>query len=348
MPPELARRFAEAGLFRMSVPTEYGGTRTELSAQLDVIEAIARVDASAGWCVMIACTTSVLSGHLDDRVCTEVFGADPLASACGVYAPKGEAIPVEGGYRVSGRWSFASGCRHSAWRLGGAVVASADGPQVRLMIFPAEDTVVHDTWHVAGLRGTGSHDLEVEDAFVPDARAIDPALGTPTREGLLYRIPLFGFLAAEVAAVALGVARASIDAFVDMATSKVPASGRRTLAERGTIQALVAEAEASYRAGRVFLHQAVRAGEARLARGEALGPEDRLEFRLAANHAVRSSAAAVDAVYRAGGGSSLYEACPLERRFRDMHAITQHGMVGLGVDELCGRALLGQRVSGQL
>ncbi len=344
MPPVLARSLGRAGLFRMSVPKRWGGTATELSDQLEVIERVSRHDGAAGWCVMIASTTSVLAGHLDEAVLDEVFGRDPLASACGVYAPKGVARPVDGGYRVTGRWAFASGCLHSAWRVGGAMVHGPDKPSMKLMLFRAEDTTVHDTWHVAGLRGTGSHDIEVEDVFVPEGRAISPALGEPLRDGLLYRMPLFGFLAAEVAAVALGIGRASIEAFEELARSKTPMGAKRSLAERGSVQALVAVAEANVRAGKALLREAARDCEAKLAAGESLGPDERLSLRLAANHAVRSSAEAVDRMYKAGGGTSLYETSSLQRHLRDIHTVTQHAMVNMSIDELCGRALLGQAV----
>ncbi len=344
LPPALAKAMSEAGLFRMSVPAKWGGSATELTDQLEVIERVATFDGAAGWCVMIASTTSVLAGHLDDAVLDEVFGTDPLASACGVYAPKGVATPVEGGYRVKRRWSVASGCLHSAWRVGGAMVNGGDRPCMKLMLFRAEDTTVHDTWRVAGLRGTGSHDIEVDDVFVPESRAISPALGKPLQDGLLYRTPLFGFLAAEVAAVALGIGRASIEAFKELATRKTPMGAKRSLAERGTIQALVSTAEAEVRAGKALLHEAARDCERKLSAGARIGSEERLGLRLAANHAVRSSTAAVDQMYKAGGGSSLYDTSPLQRHLRDIHTVTQHAMVNMNIDELCGRALLGQNV----
>lgn len=344
LPAGLARALSERGLFRMSVPPKWGGTATELSDQLEIIERIAVHDGAAGWCVMIASTTSVLAGHLDDPTLDEVFGADSLASACGVYAPKGVATPVEGGYRVKGRWPFASGCLHSAWRIGGAMVGGSSTPRMKLMLLRAEDTIVHDTWQVSGLRGTGSHDIEALDVFVPERRAIDPALGKPRQNGLLYRVPLFGFLAAEVAAVALGIARSSVETFKLVATQKTPMGAKRSLAERGSIQALVANAEASVRAGKALLHSAARDCEVKLFHGTRLGPEERLSLRLASNHAVRCGVEAVDSMYKAGGGSSLYESSPLQRHLRDIHTVTQHAMVNMSIDELCGRALLGQDV----
>lgn len=346
MSDELAFLFSESGLFRMSAPVGYGGRGLELSKQLEVIEAVARIDGSAGWCVMIASTTSVLAGHLSDAVLGEVFGDDPLASACGVYAPKGSAVRVNDGFRVTGRWSFASGCQHSDWFLGGAMVSEGEKPQMRLMLLRTKEAMIQDTWHVSGLRGTGSHDLEVRDVFVPEGRAVDPQLGTPRREGLLYRLPLFGFLAAEVAAVTLGIARASLDAFTDLASIKVPMGARRTLAERGTIQAVVAEAEGDYGAGRTLLHQTVRDCEERLESGRQLSLPDRVSLRIASNYAVKASVRAVDASYRAAGSTSIYDVSPLQRQFRDVHTATQHAMVGMAIDELCGRALLGRDVLG--
>jgi alkylation response protein AidB-like acyl-CoA dehydrogenase len=348
MPDAVVEAMTAAGLFRLSVPPAFGGSQLELSDQLAVIEEVARHDASAGWCVMIHATTSVLSGQLEDSVLQEMFGADPKASACGVYAPRGRATTADGGYRVTGRWSFGSGCQHSRWRLGGALVFEDGKPkldehgsvQLRLAIFDADDTRIHDTWHVAGLRGTGSHDFEAEDVLVPHSRVVQPGQ-TPVRNGGLYRMPLFGFLAAEVAAVAIGIGRAAIDEFVALAGTKRPMGSKRSLAERGTIQLAIAEAEANVSSARAYLADVVGSCEAGVARGDALTLDDRARLRLAASHAVASSTRAVDRMYEAGGGTALYESSPLQRHFRDIHAATQHVMVAPGIRELVGRHLVG-------
>lgn len=340
LPAPVVAAFVDAGLLRLSVPTAFGGCEAPLSTQLRVIEEVARHDGSAGWCVMIHATCSVLCGQLPDAVVGELFGGDPADAMCGVYAPKGRGTAVDGGVKITGRWSFASGCEHSRWRLGGALVPGDDKPRFALAVFEAGDTQIHDTWHVAGLRGTGSHDFEVRDAFVPATRLIDLS-APPQRDGTLYRIPVFGFLAAEVAAVSLGIARASIDTFVELATRKTPAGGKRTLAQRGTIQLAVADARANVDAGRAYLAETVARCEDTIARGDALDLDTRAALRLAASHAVRGATAAVDQMYEAGGGTALYETSRLQRQFRDAHAATQHIMVASGVRELVGRHLLG-------
>jgi alkylation response protein AidB-like acyl-CoA dehydrogenase len=330
----------EAGLHRLSVPVELGGAAMPLSDQLAVIEEVARHDGSAGWCVMIHATSCLLCGQLRESTQRELFAADPGATLCGVFAPQGRATAVDGGQRVTGRWSFASGCRHSAWRLGGVLVDADGRPALRLAIFEAAQTVVHDTWHVAGLKGTGSHDIEVTDAFVPTARVVDP-FATPVRDEPLYRMPLFGFLAAEVAAVAVGIAVGAVETFVDLATHKTPAGGKRSLAQRGTIQLAVADATAGVDAGRAYLRDAAGVCERAIERGDLPSLDDRARLRLAAAYAVQAATRAVDRMYEAGGGSALYETSPLQRQFRDIHAATQHIMVAAGIRELVGRHRLG-------
>ena len=340
LPAPTVAAFNAAGLLRLSVPAAFGGHEAPLSTQLRVIEEVARHDGSAGWCVMIHATCSVLCSHLGDDVVGELFGADGTDVMCGVYAPKGRGKAVEGGIEASGRWSFASGCEHSRWRLGGVLIGGDGPPRFVLAIFDADDTEIHDTWHVAGLRGTGGHDFEVRGAVVAQGRLVDLS-DPPRRDGVLYRMPLFGFLAAEVAAVSLGIARAAIDTFVELATDKTPAGSKRALSQRGTIQLAVADARANVDAGRAYLTQTVHDCEDALARGNALGLDARAGLRLAAAHAVRSATAAVDRMYEAGGGTALYETSRLQRQFRDAHAATQHVMVAQGIRELVGRHLVG-------
>jgi indole-3-acetate monooxygenase len=346
LPPVVVERLTSAGLFRLSVPARFGGPELGLLAQLEIIETISQGDGASGWCVMIASTTGLVAGSMGDDAVREVFGAG--APVCGVYAPRGKAVPVEGGYRVSGRWPFASGSDHSAWRAGGAFVMGDAGPRMksdgkpefRLFFFRAQETELLDTWHVCGLRGTGSHDMTTENVFVPEHRAIDLSEG-PRREGSLYAFPLYGFLAAQVAAVALGIARAAIVELCNLAGDKTPAEARRKLAERPLVQREVAVAEARVNGGRAFLHQTVAAMESHARAGKPFDVRDRAMLRLAANHATTGAAEAVSAMYHAGGGSSIYEDNPLQRHFRDVHTTTQHMMVSSPVYEVVGRTLLG-------
>lgn len=332
LPREAVDALVGAGVFKLLVPKAYGGAEAGPATALSVIEEVARADGSAGWCTMIGATSALMSVYLDDDVAREVYGPDD-AITCGVFAPMGRASTVEGGYRVSGRWPFASGCEHSQWRMGGVLV---DGtPEVKSVLFRAEETSVVDTWDTSGLRGTGSHDIEAKDVVVPRARVFSLIADRPRHEG--YALPFFGVLACGVAAVGLGIARAAIDAFVAMAKTKTPPGSKRTLAHRELVQVDVARAEAKVRAARAFMHEAL--GEAIASGGAALEPRARL--RLAAAHAAEASAEAVASMYQAGGGSAIYARSPLQRHFRDAHVVTHHVMVSAAATQLAGRVLLG-------
>ena len=210
-----------------------------------------------------------------------------------------------------------------------------------MMLFPAADVRIVDTWTVSGLRGTGSHDMTVEDVLVPAERSVSLMDDRPREQGALYAFPAFGLLAFGIAAVALGIARAAIEELVRLAGGKRSQGSRRTLAERGVVQAEVAQAEALVRAGRAFLDDAIDRAWERAAADGAIGVEERVGLRLAATHATTSAARAVDLAYNAAGGTSVYAASPLQRCFRDVHVATQHAMVASATWELAGRILLG-------
>jgi alkylation response protein AidB-like acyl-CoA dehydrogenase len=349
VPAPIVEELARAGLLRMAVPRAFGGGEASPETIVRVIETIARADASAGWCVMVHATTSLVSAYLDEDTAREVFG-DPAAIACGVFAPSGKAVDAGDSYRVSGRWAFASGVEESGWRMVGAIVTDDAGapvlspggePMVRHLLLRAEETRVADTWNASGLRGTGSHDLHVAEALVPKRRSTSLLTDRPHQPGALYRFPVLGVLALGVAAVALGVAREAIVALSTLATEKRPLYSKRTLAQREMTQAHMAEAEALVRSSRALLFEAV--GDARSAidaRG-AFSDQERVLLRLSATHAARASARAVDLMYNAGGGSSVYASSPLQRHFRDVHVITQHVMVGEATYAVAGRVLLG-------
>jgi alkylation response protein AidB-like acyl-CoA dehydrogenase len=257
----------------------------------------------------------------------------------GVFAPRGTALPVEGGYRVKGRWPFASGSQHCAWLMGGCLVRTDGPPSARMMIVPAAQARIEDTWRVAGLCGTGSHDLVIDDVVVPAARSVALGADPPRVEAPLYAFPVFGLLAVGIAGVALGIARAAIDELVRLAREKTPQGSRRALAERGVVQAQVAEAEALVRSGRAFLHEAIdQAWQAAEEEG-AIAVGDRALLRLAATQATTNAARATDLAYT--GGTSIYLESPLQRCFRDVHVATQHVMVAGPTYELTGRVFLG-------
>ena len=341
VPLELVHALADAGVFRLCVPQALGGEEAHPGRLVEVIETIASADGSAGWCAMIGATSGIVSAYLPDDVAREIYGTDPRVVTGGVYAPSGKAVPEAEGYRVSGRWPFASGSEHCAWLMGGCLVRDGDAPRARMMLFPAADAQIIDTWTVAGLRGTGSHDMAVDDLFVPAERSVSLTADRPRAGGALYAFPVFGLLASGIAAVALGIARAAIDELIRLAATKTPQGSRRSLAERGVVQAQVAEAEALARGGRALLADAI--GDAWLAAeatGEIATPQ-RAALRLAATHATSSAARATDLMYNAAGGTSVYATSPLQRCFRDVHVATQHAMVAPATLELAGRILLG-------
>ena len=341
LPEAAVHALVEAGVFKLLVPREHGGAQTTVPTVLAVIEAIARADGSAGWCVMIGATSGLMSAFLPAAVAREVY-APPDAITGGVFAPMGRATPVDGGLRVRGRWPFCSGCQHSQWILGSVMVETQDParPELRSVLFRRDDVEIHDTWDTSGLRGTGSHDYSVADVFVPAARSFS-LLGTPVHDAPLYRQPFFGTLAAGVAAVSLGIARAAIDALVELAGAKQAPGARKTLAHRELVQLQVARAEGLLHAARSGLFAAVSAAAEDVARTGAASLHTRALVRVAACHAATACASAVDLAYEAGGGSSIYSKSPLQRCFRDAHVVTAHVMVNSTSLTAAGRVLLG-------
>jgi alkylation response protein AidB-like acyl-CoA dehydrogenase len=348
LPEELVSGLRASGLLRAGAPAALGAVQAPPAVTLRCAEIVARGDASAGWCVSIAATSSLLSAYLPADGAAEIFGADD-AVAAGVWAPSGTARPVDGGMRVSGRWAYCSGIRHSDYLFAGSVVdagatGESDKPVLRVVGIPTGELEILDTWHTSGLRGTGSHDAVVEDVFVPARRTLSLLDGALTVDAPLYRFPIFGFFALSIAAAALGNARGAIDDLVALAAGKIGQGSRRTLAERPMTQAAVAEAEASLRGARAFYYQAIDDAWEAAHHPEPVSVELRAALRLAATHAVRSAAEIARSMYDLGGGSAIYDDSPLQRRFRDAYAATAHFQVNPASWELTGRLLLGQPV----
>ena len=336
LPLDLVRELARTGCFRMLVPRALGGAEVGPLDMVRVLEELARADGSTGWCAMVGATSGLLLAYLEEDVAREIFD-DPDLVLAGVFAPMGAASLEGDAYRARGRWPFASGVEHSTWRMGGVVV----GSEVRHLLFHRDQTEVEDTWRTLGLRGTGSHDLVVRDALVPVRRAVTLAGAEPRHPGALYRFPLFGLLALGVAAVALGIARTSIETLTSLAREKRPGGGKRTLAERESTQIELARAEATLRSARAFLVEATEAAHESAEQGRPLSLDQRAELRLAATHATRASAECTNRMYEAGGASSVYASCLLQRCFRDVHVATQHAMVAPSMYAGIGRVMLG-------
>ena len=346
LPDELVSSLQASGLLRAGAPAALGGLEAPPAVTLRCAETIARGDASAGWCVSIAATSSLLSAYLPEDGASEVLGRND-AVAAGVWAPSGTAHPVDGGMRVSGRWRFCSGITHSDYLFAGCILDTGaprdSGPPVlRVVGIPTGELEILDTWHTSGLRGTGSHDAVADDVFVPVRRTLSLFEGRLTVDAPLYRFPVFGFFALSIAAAALGNARGAIEDLVELAAGKVGQGSSRTLAERPSTQSAVAEAEAALRAARAFYYQAIDQAWQAAQLTEPVSVELRAGLRLAATHAVRTSAEVARSMYDLGGGSAIYEDSPLQRRFRDAHAATAHFQVNPTSWELTGRLLVGQ------
>jgi alkylation response protein AidB-like acyl-CoA dehydrogenase len=344
LPQTLIDELRATGLMRAGAPAELGALEASPATSLGAAERIARGDASAGWCVSIAITSSLLSAYLPEPGASQIFG-DSSAIAAGVWAPRGRATVVEGGVRVSGRWSFCSGINHSQWLFAGCVLdealAGTEGPVLRVVALPTAGLEILDTWHTSGLRGTGSHDALAKDLFVPDHHVLSLLDAAPRIEAPLYRFPVFGFFALSIAAAALGNARGAIDDLRELAVGKVAQGSSRVLAERPATQAAVGEAEAALRAARALFYGAIEEAWAAAQREGPVSEALRLGLRLAATHVVRTSSDVARAMYDLGGGTAIYEDSPLQRRFRDAHAATAHFQVNPATWELAGRLLLG-------
>ena len=346
------RQLAQAGVFRMLVPEALGGHQVEPVEFVQVLEALGRGDAATGWCAMTGSTTGLLSAYMHEggsRLWTE----RPNVVMAGVFAPMGRATPVDGGYRVSGRWPFASGCQNADFWMGGALVMGESGPrmlddgqpEILSVFFEPAQAERHDTWHTVGLNGTGSHDIEIKDVVIPAERTASVFGRQPTPDDPLYAFPLFGLLAAGIAAVGLGMGRAAIEDFLDELNAKRVRPGQRPPKEQGHIQTAIAAAEGELRAGRSLLLSICSDLFAKAARTGLVAPADRALLRVAATQAATATRRVIDSLYELGGGATIYERSRLSRHFRDVHTLSHHVMVQPASLQLAGSILTGAKTA---
>jgi alkylation response protein AidB-like acyl-CoA dehydrogenase len=358
-PVALIEAFAEADLFRMLVPRALGGSEVSLAIYADIIEALAKADGSVAWCLAQAVTCSLMAAFLPDEAAMEIFGCPTAVVASGPGTP-GVAVPVEGGYRLTGRWSYASGCHHATWFAGGATVVGEDGNQqltegglpIPLMtFFPVSDAAIIPAWQVSGLRGTGSDDYTVENLFVPLHRCVTYPLRQPYQSGPLYDsaagasvVGFQGFQTAFTvgfASVALGLARATLDAFLEFAVTKQLSRAEGLLCEQPLVQWQIGHAEAMLRSSRGFLQQTISEVWEDILQLGTFAPNGRALLRLAATHAIHESVRVVDAVHQAAGAAAIFTSNPFERRFRDIHAVTQQAQGRIEHYQTVGKFYLG-------
>ncbi|MBV8738967.1 MAG: acyl-CoA dehydrogenase family protein [Alphaproteobacteria bacterium] len=350
LPSALVDQLHQARLFRMLYPRSVGGDEVEPGLYVLAVAELARADGSVGWCVSIANSIGLFAPYLDRDAARRVFGSPRSTCAWG---PPNECygIAVPGGYRVTGRWDFASGCRHSTWMGAHGTVIEPDGslrlnrfgrPTIRTWLFPAEQATLLDNWNPIGLRGTASESYTVKDLFVPEELTGTREDPTLRREpGKLYAFPQQTLYSVGIASVALGIARGMLDAFIKLAQKKTP-RGTGRLADNAVIQAEIARCEARYGAAQTYLVDTVRDIYDRAEETAPIDVPDRACARLAGSHAITNAAAVADWTYKAAGVDAIFPGSPFERRFRDMHTVTQQIQSRDAHYESVGQVLLGQ------
>ena len=350
LPPDLVMDIANARLFRVALPEAEGGLGADILTTLQVIEEIARADGSTGWCLAMGINTLRQSAQFGPEVRRQIFFSDPIGISAGSANPRGRAVAVPGGYRVTGHWFFASGCMHSSALHGACKVFDGDKPRLRpngdqevrmAYFYPKLDARIIDTWDVSGLRGTGSHDIEVNDLFVPDERTFS-ALDLRARvTGPMNRMHGFDLAGCGFCCVGLGVARAAIDEFVELAQVKIPRSSAELLRDRAIVQARIGEAEAVLRSGRALLFDIVEDTWETALAARPVTERQRADLRLAMTHAAQSAGRATHMVCEAAGTTSIFTKSPLERFARDAEVVTRHNQLQYVNYEAVGRTVLG-------
>lgn len=352
LPQDIADSLAEAGLYQMLTPAVYGGHEVTAYTFVDIIERLAKTDASSAWCTFIACTSSLIAAYLAPNEARKIF--QPFTTkAAGVYAPSGRAISCVdqgvSGYRVSGRWAWGSGSMNADIIIGGCLVFDNGvqetlpngSPNVRLMIFDREQVNLLNNWRAFGLCGTGSGEFEVNNIFVPQNRSAslltDKPLNTP-----LYKLPVFGLLGLGIAAVALGIAWHAIQLITLTAQRKKTHGSQRIMASRAPIQQAIAKCNARYRSGRAFVNESTIRAWTSAKNNDRIPIDQRCDIRLATTHAVNEALEIVNCMYALGGADGVFAASELQRCLRDINVVAQHLMVSDSTLELTGRLLLGQ------
>jgi alkylation response protein AidB-like acyl-CoA dehydrogenase len=343
LPLDLVDQLRRAGCFRMVVPRRLGGAGADLPAHARLIRELARADGSVGWTVMIGSSGPVILGMLPTASFDSVYANGPDVIGAGTFNPTGVATPVDGGYLVAGHWAFASGCQHAEWFVGHCMVDDGRDPPLRMMLMPAAEVEIVDTWSVSGLCGTGSHDFTADGVFVPDERTFS-VFEEGGLEGPLGRIPELSYSSLMFANVALGIAEGALGELTTLASGKVPMFADATLAANPLFRHHLAEADAHLRAAEALVNTEVEQAWETAVAGEDFTPEIRARLRSGAAWATAAAAEVVDVAYTAGGGSSLYLRSPLQRRLRDVHAVTQHFALKEDTFTLAGAVLAGQDV----
>jgi alkylation response protein AidB-like acyl-CoA dehydrogenase len=352
LPEAIVDGLIERGLFRLLLPRSLDGAELLPAEYVPIIEELAKIDASTAWCINQNSGCSMTAALLAPDTAREIFGGPRGILAWG--PGPGEARVAPGGYRVTAKWSFASGSQHASWLGCHVPVIEADGtprlrgdgtPVVRTMLFPKSSTEFTDIWHTIGLRGTASNQYAVKDLFVPEAYSVDVLSrrdGAATREpGLLYRFSSLSLYAAGFAGVALGIARGMLQEFVVLARDKIPRGARNTMRNNNVIQAQTAQAEAKLSSARRWLLGSLEDITKAVSERGHITLDERMNIRLASTFCIHTSVEVVDMLYQAAGATAIFDENPFERRFRDVHSVAQQLQGRQQHFETVGQYLLG-------
>ena len=351
LPETLVAAMHAAGMFRMLLPRAYGGGEIDPLTFLRVIEKVARIDGSTAWVLCQTSVTAMVAAHLAPEVAREIWD-DPKALLAWGPSPDARAVATEGGFRVSGNWAFASGCRHATWLGADSTLCDPDGtprrsakgePVIRRMLFPIGEAAMKDIWHVIGLRGTASDGYSVKDLFVPHAHTAPRNDDLAERRcfGPLYDLTAYSMFACGFAALALGLARSLFDSFLALAQEKTPRGFKHKLANDGAVQAEVAFAEAQLRSARLHMFQAMSDAWETAQRKEAISLDQRMAIRLAGTFAIRQAKEVADFAFDTAGTTAVFQSNPFERRFRDIHTVAQQLQGRKSHYQTVGQYLLG-------
>ncbi len=342
--PDAVAAIRDAGLFTLKLPRVLGGAEADPVTQIEVIEALAYIDASAGWCLMIGATAIGQPGAFaEDEAVAEIFGGGRIPTAATSTALRGRAVPVEGGYILSGRWPFASGVRHAEWMTAGATVqADEEAEPVNIsVVFPASKGHIHDNWRVMGLEGSGSNDISAEDLFVPDAFSWDPSAWKPRRGGAIYRMGRPGFVANEHSGIALGIARRALDEIMFTAPNRKRGNPpTASLADREAFRGDVAECDLRLRSARALAHEVYERAFKTASAGQIPNDTMQSEMRAVSTYVTQVAVDVATMAFRYAGGSAIHRSDILQRCLRNVNAAAQHFMVSDTALENYGASLL--------
>ncbi|KAA0998329.1 flavin-dependent monooxygenase [Paraburkholderia panacisoli] len=344
VPRDMIAKMKRAGIYRASTPRRFGGDALPPPQFLAILERIAIADGSTAWVAAFGSANTYLAS-LPVETQQQIYAKGPDQVFAGGLYPLQPAVKVPDGYKVSGQWRFASGCKGADWigvGIGGTPAGSGDAGAGKpfTAVFPASEVEIVDNWKVVGMQGTGSHDLRLRDKFV-DAQWTFVRGGNALIDEPLYRYPAVAYQAQVHAAVNVGLARAALDLLTDMSGVTKTTTGAPRLADRGYYRSGLAKAEAQWRSARAFFYESAQAAWDTIIAGDPVTPSQANLMRLSATHAAQVCAEVVMQAYQMAGVSAIYRESRLQRLVRDSIVVTQHAFLGEGTYDASGALFVG-------